>query len=122
MQISSAAGKVVGAFALSYDKPRTPKSLEQSLIEQFTHITSIAIERAQSDAALKRSEAFLAEAQRLSSTGSFSYCVATDEITWSAELYRIFELDEALPLTNEFICSRFDPEDIPFTGEMMDRA
>ena len=51
------------------------------------------MERAQSDAALKRSEAFLAEAQRLSSTGSFSWRVETDEITWSEQLYRIFEFD-----------------------------
>jgi len=64
--ISSAVGKVLGAFALYYDKPRTPTSLEQSLIEQFTHIASIAVERVQSDAALKRSEVFLAEAQHLS--------------------------------------------------------
>ena len=55
--ISSTAGKVLGAFALYYDEPRTPTPLQQGLIEQFTHIASIAIERAQSDAALKRSEA-----------------------------------------------------------------
>ena len=101
--ISSTAGKVLGAFALYYDEPRTPTSLQQSLIEQFTHIASIAIERAQSDAALKRSEAFLAEAQRLSSTGSFSWRVATDEITWSEQLYRIFEFDQGVPVTLERI-------------------
>ena len=39
---------------------------------------------------LRRSEVFLAEAQRLSSTGSFSWRLATDEITWSDELYRIY--------------------------------
>src|ERR1700686_3028628 len=89
--ILSTAGKVLGAFAIYYDKPRTPTSLHQSLIEQFTHIASIAVERAQNDAALKRSEAFLAAAQHLSSTGSFSYSVATDEITWSEEVYRIYE-------------------------------
>ena len=120
--ILSTAGKVLGAFAIYYNKPRTPTSLHQSLIEQFTHIASIAVERAQNDAALKRSEAFLAEAQHLSSTGSFSYSVATDEITWSGELYRIFELDEAVPLTDELICSRFDPDDVPFVREMMVRA
>ena len=51
--ISSAAGKVLGAFAIYYDEPRTPTPQQQVLIEQFTHIASIAIERAQSDAALK---------------------------------------------------------------------
>ena len=111
--ISSTAGKVLGAFAIYYDEPRTPTSLDQDLIEQFTHIASIAIERAQSDAALKRSEAFLAEAQHLSSTGSFSWRVATDEITWSEQLYRIFEFDQGVPVTLELIGTRVHPEDIP---------
>jgi PAS domain S-box-containing protein len=42
--ISSTAGKVLGAFAIYYDEPRTPTSCDQSLIEQFTHIASIAVE------------------------------------------------------------------------------
>src|SRR3989442_117300 len=120
--ISSTAGKVLGAFALYYDEPRTPTPLHQSLIEQFTHIASIAVERAQSDAALKRSEAFLAEAQRLSSTGSFSWRVATDEITWSEQLYRIFEFDQGVPVTLELIGSRVHPEDIPLLHDMIERA
>ena len=120
--ISSTAGKVLGAFALYYDEPRTPTPLHQSLIEQFTHIASIAVERAQSDAALKRSEAFLAEAQRLSSTGSFSWRVATDELTWSEQLYRIFEFDQGVPVTLELIGSRVHPEDVPMLYEMIDRA
>ena len=81
--ISSQHGKVLGSFAILYRKPGMPAPLHQNLIERFTNIASIAIERSQSEAALKRSEAFLAEAQRLSSTGSFSWRVATDEITWS---------------------------------------
>ena len=230
--ISSTAGKVLGAFAIYYDEPRTPTPQQQALIDQFTHIASIAIERAQSDAALKRSEArktaildsaldcivtidhegcitefnpaaertfgyrrdevvgkqladviippslrekhrrglarylatgearmlgrrvemtavradgsefpvelaitripldgppsftgylrditerkqaeeelrrseaFLAEGQRLSLTGTFSWRVATDEITWSEQIYRIFEFDPSLPVTLELI-------------------
>jgi signal transduction histidine kinase len=120
--ISSTAGKVLGAFALYYDEPRTPTSLEQGLIEQFTHIASIAIGRVQNDAALKRSEAFLAEAQHLSSTGSFSWRVATDEITWSEQAYRIFEFDQGVPVTLELIGSRVHPEDVPMLYEMIERA
>ena len=48
-------------------------------------------------------EAFLAEAQHLSSTGSFSWSVATDQITWSDEVYRIFEFDRGVPVTPELI-------------------
>ncbi len=121
--ISSTAGKVLGAFALYYDEPRTPTSLEQGLIEQFTHIASIAIGRVQNDAALKRSEAFLAEAQHLSSTGSFSWRVATDEFTWSEQAYRIFEFDQGVvPVTLELIGSRVHPEDVPMLYEMIERA
>ena len=120
--IVSRSGKVVGTFGLHYDKPASPTPLHQNLIEQFTHLASIAIERAQSDAALKRSEAFLAQAQHLSSTGSFSWRVATGEITWSDEVYRIYELDPATPLTSELIHSRIHPEDISFVREMAAQA
>jgi PAS domain S-box-containing protein len=120
--ITSTTGKVLGTFAIYYNEPRTPTSCEQSLIEQLTHIASIAVERAQNDAALKRSEAFLAEAQHLSSTGSFSWRVATDEITWSEQAYRIFEFDRRVPVTLKLIGSRVYPEDIPLLNEILDRA
>src|SRR5712664_2333292 len=120
--IPSTTGKVLGAFALYFNEPATPTLLHQELIDQFTHIASIAIDSARSDAALKRSEAFLAEAQRLSSTGSFSWRVATDEITWSEQLYRIFEFDQGVPVTLELIGSRVHPEDVPILYEMIDRA
>ncbi len=71
---------------------------------------------------LWRSEAFLAEAQRLSLTGSFSWRVTTDEITWSAQLYRIFEFAQGMPVTLELIGTRVHPEDIPLLLDMVERA
>ena len=71
---------------------------------------------------LRRSEAFLAEAQRLSLTGSFSWRVATDEITWSDQLYRIFEFDPGMPVTLELIGTRVHPEDMPLLHDMVERA
>ena len=71
---------------------------------------------------LRRSEAFLAEAQRLSLTGSFSWRVATDEITWSDQLYRIFEFDQGMPVTLELIGTRVHPEDMPLLHDMIERA
>ncbi|UFW85057.1 PAS domain S-box protein [Bradyrhizobium barranii] len=249
--ISSTMGKVVGAFAIYYDKPRTPTSEQQELIAQFSHVASIAVERAQSDEALKQSEArkaaildaaldciitidhegrviefnpaaertfgyprdeivgrqladaiipptlrgkhrrgmarylatgetqligrrvemtairadgrefpvelaisriplegppsftcylrdiaerkrseealqrsgaFLAEAQRLSRTGSLSWCVSTGEIIWSEQVYRIFEFDQAVPVTLELISTRVHPEDFPLMKDMIARA
>ena len=66
-------------------------------------------------------EAFLAETRRLSSTGGFSKRIATGEIIWSEEVYRIFELDPAAPLTLERILTRVHPDDIHSFNEMLDR-
>jgi PAS domain S-box-containing protein len=120
--ITSTAGKVLGAFAIYYNEPRAPTTYEQHLIAQLTHIASIAVERAQNDAALKRSEAFLSEAQHLSSVGSFLWRVVTDEITWSEEVYRIYEFDQDVPVTLELIGSRIHPDDLPVFLEKVDRA
>ena len=98
------------------ERAQNAASLDQSLIEQITQIASIAIERTQRDAMLRRSEALLAQAQRLSSTCSFSWRVATEEIAWSEEVFRIFELDRIAPVTNELFRSRVHPEDFPFCG------
>lgn len=71
---------------------------------------------------LKRSEAFLVEGQRLSRTGSFSWNMATGEITWSDQLYRIFEFDQHLPVTLGRIGSRVYPDDLPLLQDMIERA
>src|SRR5229473_343046 len=115
--IFSLAGTVLGTFAIYQRTPASPTPLQLDLIAQVTHIASIAIERAQGEAALRRSEAFLAQAQRLSSTGSFLWGTATDEITFSGQAQRIFEFDQAERVTLELIGSRVHPEDIPMLSE-----
>src|SRR5882672_7232447 len=76
--------------------------------------------RAQED--VRRSEAFLAEAQRLTSIGSFSWLVATDELTWSEELYRIYEFDPGIKITIEVIRTRVHPEDLTLYEKMIEQA
>ena len=61
--------------------------------------------------ALRRSEAYLAIAQSLSQTGSFGWDVASGEIFWSLETYRIFEVDPVTKPTLEFILRRVHPDD-----------
>ncbi|HEY6224860.1 MAG TPA: ATP-binding protein [Gemmatimonadales bacterium] len=71
-----------------------------------------------SEEELRRSEAFLAEGQRLSLTGSFSWNVATDAITWSEQLYRIYELEIGVPVTLDLIRTRVHPEDVSLLERM----
>jgi len=75
-------------------------------------------EQKRAERALRRSEAFLAEGQRLGQIGSYSWRPATDEITWSAELYRIYELEIGVPVTLELIRSRVHPEDVTLIEKM----
>jgi len=95
---------------------------DQGTIDRW-YATAFDIEdqkRAQED--LRRSEAFLAEAQRLTSIGSFSWRVATDEITWSEELYRIYEFDPGIKITPEVIRTRVHPEDLTLYEKMVEQA
>ncbi len=71
---------------------------------------------------LKRSEAYLAEAQSLSQTGSFGWVVSTGEIFWSEETFRIFEYDPATKPTVELVLQRTHPEDKDFVRWVIDRA
>jgi len=79
-------------------------------------------ERKRAEDALKRSEAFLAEGQRLSRIGSLSWRVETGEIIWSEELYRIFGFERDMPVTLELIATRVHPEDIPLMNDMVEKA
>jgi PAS domain S-box-containing protein len=60
---------------------------------------------------LRRHEAYLTEAQRLSHTGSFGWRPDTGEIVWSEETYRIFEYDPAEKPTVSMLLQRTHPQD-----------
>ena len=63
------------------------------------------------ESALQRSEAYLAEAQKLSATGSFGWAVASGEIVWSDETYRIMGCDRAVVPSPDVILQRTHPGD-----------
>ena len=71
---------------------------------------------------LRRREAYLAEAQRLSHTGSFGWKPDTGEIIWSAETYRIFEYDRAVTPTIDLVAQRVHPEDRADFQSVIERA
>jgi PAS domain S-box-containing protein len=79
-------------------------------------------DRKQTENALRQSEAYLAQAQRLSLTGTFGWRIATGENTWSAETFRIFGYDEASAATVDMVLARTHPEDRAAVQKAIDRA
>jgi PAS domain S-box-containing protein len=110
--ILSSAGRVLGTFAIYYREPRTPNSQELNVIDRITHLASIAIERKQAEETLRRSESYLAEAQRLSHTGSWAWNVGTKRQFWSVETFQILGFDpNATTPTIENFLERVHPDD-----------
>jgi signal transduction histidine kinase len=92
--VFSSQGNVIATFAMYYLEPRTPSQRDQDVIEQITHLAGVAIERQLIHEQLQRSEAYLADAQALTHTGSFVWDVRTKHaLHLSDEWYRIFEFD-----------------------------
>jgi PAS domain S-box-containing protein len=79
-------------------------------------------ERKEAENALRQSESYLAEAQRLSRTGSFGWRVATGEIIWSEETFRIFGYDKAPSVRIEMVVQRIHPGDRAAAQRTIDRA
>jgi len=90
----------------------------EGTVLKFVGTTTDIDDQKRAEEKLRRSEAFLAEGQRLGQVGSYSWRPATDEITWSAELYRIYELEIGMPVTLELIRSRVHPEDVTLIEKM----
>jgi PAS domain S-box-containing protein len=119
-------GRRIEMLAMRADGSEFPVELAITRIPMegppsFTGYLRDITERKRSEEELRRSEASLLEAQRLSSTGTFSWLVATGEITWSEPTYRIFALDPAEPVTLDLIGSRLHPEDVPSFRQMLER-
>jgi C4-dicarboxylate-specific signal transduction histidine kinase len=99
----------------SSEQKRIAEVLEERVAERTKRLTAVNEE-------LRRSEAYLAEAQRLSHTGSFGWRLATGEIVWSEETYRIFQYDRTATPIVESVLQRVHPEDAAFVKQTIERA
>jgi predicted ATPase/signal transduction histidine kinase/CheY-like chemotaxis protein len=95
-------------------------SLENAYL--YTDLKQENSQRWRAEEALRRSEAYLDQAQEASHTGSFGWNAVTDEIYWSAETYRIYEFDPAIPPDVGRIVRQTHPEDQVFLARRLDRA
>jgi PAS domain S-box-containing protein len=80
-------------------------------------------ERMQAEEALRKSEANLAEAQRIAQVGSWEWDMGTGKVSWSDELFRIFGVDpRAVAATYDLFLAHLHPEDRAQTLAAGERA
>jgi PAS domain S-box-containing protein len=108
---------------------RLNEELEQRVLDRTSELTAVnreltreVLQRKRVEEALLHSEAYLAEAQRVSHTGSFGWSVSSGHIVWSDETFRILEFDPGITPTVELIVQRTHPEDRAFVQKTLDQA
>jgi PAS domain S-box-containing protein len=91
-------------------------------VDYFVGLLLDTTERKRAEERLRRSEAYLAEAQRLSYTGSWAWNAASEEMFCSEELLRIFGLDVTTQPSHEDFLQLIHPEDQPRVRETFERT
>ncbi len=115
--------KLIGALYLENNlTPGAFTSDRVAVLELLASQAAISLENAGLYSDLQRSEAFLAQGQSISHTGSFGWSVSSGEIYWSEETHNIFEHDRAAKPTLEFALSRIHPDDRNLVEQTIDRA
>jgi DNA-binding NtrC family response regulator len=102
--------------SLSVAQRRTTESLRRTRDD----LNETVQELKKTNDALGTSEAYLAEAQTLSHTGSFGWKVSTGELFWSEESFRIFGYERTLKPTVPRALERVHPEDVHLLQEALD--
>src|ERR1700693_1022390 len=118
--ILSSEGKVLGTLCLYAREKRTLSSHDLGLIEMATHLARVAIERDRAEKALRRSESFLADGQRISHTGSWGWNLSTGKVIWSDEQSRMLGFDAHVEPTVELFFERVHPEDSARVRNILD--
>jgi PAS domain S-box-containing protein len=108
--------------AAAFQNARLRHELDAKVAELGQIRDELETNVAERTADLRRSEAYLAEAQRLSHTGSLGWNVSSGEIYWSEETYKIFEYDRAVKLTLELAFRRIHPDDRDLVQQTISRA
>ncbi|MFM0268429.1 AAA family ATPase [Paraburkholderia sediminicola] len=115
--------KLAGTLYLENNlTPRAFTSDRIAVLDVLASQAAISLENARLYSDLRNSEAFLAEGQSISSTGSFGWNVASGELYWSDETYKIFQYDRAAKPTVALGLQRVHPDDRAFVQETIARA
>jgi len=115
--------KLIGVLYL--ENSLTPHAFTPARIAVLRLLASQAassLENARLYADLQHADAYLAEAQRLSRTGSFGWSVSSGAIFWSEESFRIFGYDSKVKPSIDMVVQRVHPDDLARVQRVVDRA
>ena len=111
--VLSSHGNVIATFAMYYRESRRPSQRDQEIIERITQLAGVAIERKLIYDQLQRSEAYLAEAQRMNHTGSWAFSAEGRGAYWSEESFRMWGFDPQQGFPDlEIVRQRIHPADL----------
>src|SRR5882757_4815273 len=105
-----------------YTMRRAPLRDERGNIVKWYSVGIDVDDQKVAENALQRSEANLAEAQRLSLTGSMTWDLANGDHFWSDETYRIMGFDRSAKPSMDLIMQRIHPDDRAQLQHEVDRA
>jgi PAS domain S-box-containing protein len=115
--------KLIGALYLENNLTAGAFTWDRiAVLEMLASQAAISLENAILYSDLQRSEAYLAQGQSISHTGSFGRDIVSGEIYWSEETYKLFELDRSVKPTMEFVFQRLHPDDRDLLQRTIDRA
>jgi len=123
--IRDSDGRIVKWFGTCTDitdRKRAEQTLKEQELELRQARDLLEIKVIERTKELRRNEAYLAEAQKLSKTGSFGWNVFGGEIYWSEETFRIFEYRRETKPLLELVLERTHPEDRVRLQQVIDRA
>jgi PAS domain S-box-containing protein len=123
--IRESDGRIVKWFGTCTDitdRKRAEQALKDQELELRQARDLLEIKVMERTKELRRNEAYLAEAQKLSKTGSFGWNVFGGEIYWSEETFRIFECSRETKPGLELVLERTHPEDRTRVQQEIDRA
>jgi len=110
-----------GVYRWFHSRGLSLRDAKGRIVRWYNLLTDIN-ERRRAEEKLRRSEAYLSEAQKLSHTGSFGWDVSSGEIFWSEETYKILEYDRAVKPRSELVFQRIHPDDRDRVQQTIDRA
>lgn len=111
-------GKAFGVLVVYAEEPDAYSDQEIALLNELADDVAFGIQtlrlrraHAQTEAALRVSQADLNRAQAVGHIGSWRLDIRLNKLTWSAENHRIFAISEGTELTYQTFLARIHPDD-----------